>query len=91
MNKINRQQAESIIDNTNGRVFSVIFTKKNGERRVMNCRLGVKKYTNGKGMKYNPSKRGYKVVYEMNNRGYRMINLNTLEKIKANGQEFELV
>jgi len=68
-----------------GKVFTVEFIKKNGELRVMNARLGVKKGTNGQGMKYKPTERGLLPVYDMQNGGFRMINFKTIKSITMEG------
>lgn len=69
--------------------FSCTFVKRTtGEVREMNCRLGVKPKSEGKGMKYNPSQRGLLTVYDVKKKNYRMINLDTIVNLKINGKEF---
>jgi hypothetical protein len=78
-----------LLDNTqNGRIFSVVFEKKNGERRVMLARRGVAKYVKGVGMKYNPKERGLMPVYDLHKKAYRIINLTTLLGFQINGQRY---
>jgi len=74
---------ESIVKD--GRIFSVTFTKKNGEERVMTARLGVKKGINGKGMKYSARSRNMLPVFDMQKNAFRMINCDTVTRIKAQG------
>jgi hypothetical protein len=62
-------------------IFSVDFIKKNGDLRTMVCRLNCKTNQNGKGLKYNPSDKGYIVVFDMQKKAYRTVNLNTVTKI----------
>ena len=69
-----------------GKIFTVTFTKKNGEKRVMNARTGVSKGVTGKGMSYNPVSKNLLAVYDMQKRDYRMINCNTIEEIKVLGE-----
>ena len=45
---ITLEWALKLIESTNGKMFSVTFTKKDGTLRDMVCRMGVKKYVNGK-------------------------------------------
>lgn len=75
------------IQETKGKIFSVEFTKKDGSIRKMNCRLNVKKGTNGNGLKFDPIKKGLLPVFDMQNNGFRMINLKTI--IKINGNEIK--
>lgn len=74
---------------SNRRIFSAVFTKKDGSERVMVGRLGVKKGLTGAGLKFSPAEKGLLGVYDMHNRGYKFINWNTLKRVRANGKEFE--
>ena len=76
--------SEQIKKLVKGRIFSVIFTKKNGEERKMLCRLDVKKHLKGGEKKYDTEALNYLTVYSLDSKGYRTINLNTLKQIKAN-------
>ena len=91
MRTINVSEAAKLINSTNGRIFSVLFTKKNGRDRHMNCRLGVKIGVTGKGMSYNPDEYGLKSVFDMQCRGFRMINLLTIKKLFVDKQQFNVV
>jgi len=70
-----------------GQFFSVEYVKKNGETRILNGRIGVKKSVNGKGLKYNPIERGLLPVYDVRKRNYRMINIKTVRVVRAHGDE----
>lgn len=67
---------------TNGKFFSVSFVKKDGTKRKMTARLGVKKDIKGVGLKFNPSERNLIVVFDIHKKAYRMINLSTIFKFK---------
>tara|TARA_Y100000310_G_scaffold250080_1_gene256225 strand:- start:87 stop:410 length:324 start_codon:yes stop_codon:yes gene_type:complete len=97
MKIIDIDTAKQYIYKTKGKIFSAVFTKKNGEKRRMVCKLGVKKYVKGVGMKYNPRELGYITVYDMHKarledprRAYRNINTDTLEQIKIKGVEYKI-
>lgn len=78
-----------ITDLTNNQtIFSVDFTKKNGESRTIQCRLGVKKGTNGKGLNFDPIEKGLLPVYDMQKQGFRMITLSTVTELRAGGQVY---
>ena len=85
-----RTEILNIINKSNGRIFSAIFIKKDGTIRRMKCRLSVKKGITGKGMAYNPIKRGLLPVFDMDKNAFRMININTLTALKVNGEKYEL-
>jgi len=94
MKTIDRDTAKQYIYKTNGQIFSAVFIKKNGEKRKMVCRRNVRKYVTGKGLSYNPEKRGLVTVYDMQKcktdpkRAYRNINLETLEQLKIKGKKY---
>ena len=71
------------IQQTNGKFFSVVFTKKDGTTRRMTARLGVKKGVSGKGMSYNPDDKGLIVVWDNQKQDYRMVNLSTITEFKC--------
>ena len=88
--KINKETAKKYIYDTNGKIFSAVFTKKDGEKRTMVCRQGVAKYVKGVGLKFKPEERSLIGVFDMQKEAYRFINLDTLEKIKIKGTEYEI-
>ena len=96
MKTIDRDTAKQYIYKTNGKIFSAVFTKKNGEKRKMVCRRDVKKYVTGKGLRYNPEEHNLITVYDMQKckidpeRAYRNINLNTLEQLRVKGINYNI-
>lgn len=78
---------EQLINNTsNGKIFSATFIKKDGTLRTINCRRGVSKGVKGVGMSFDPLSRGLLTVFDMQKKGFRMINLDTLIEAKVNGK-----
>ena len=90
MKTISKDTAKKYIYKTNGKIFSAVFTKKDGEKRTMVCRQGVAKYVTGKGLKFKPAERNLIGVFDMHKKAYRFINLETLEKVKIRGQEYDI-
>tara|TARA_R100000152_G_C6596719_1_gene55278 strand:+ start:68 stop:340 length:273 start_codon:yes stop_codon:yes gene_type:complete len=88
--KINKETAKKYIYDTNGKIFSAVFTKKDGEKRTMVCRQGVSKYVKGVGLKFKPEVHNLIGVFDMQKEAYRFINLDTLEKIRIKGREYEI-
>lgn len=91
MKKVSRTIAKNLIYKTDGAFFSVDFIKKDGSIRTMTCRTGVKKHLKGGELAFNPNEYGLAVVYEMNVEGYRMINLNTIMRLKIAGEEYSVI
>jgi len=79
---MNRLQKKSLIDFIGPRIFTVTFTKKNGDLRKMNCRLGVRSPLKGgeNTTRYLPQ---YLTVFDMQKLAYRNVNLDTILDVKC--------
>ena len=87
---IDRDTAKQYIYKTNGKIFSAVFTKKDGEKRNMVCRRGVAKYVKGVGLKFKPEEKNLIGVFDMHKKAYRFINTKTLEQIKVKGIKYNI-
>ena len=67
----------------NGAIFNVVFEKKDGTIRHMRCRLNVKKYVKGVGMRFNFRNYNLLVAYDLDKERYRMIPLERVLYIKS--------
>lgn len=74
----------NIIDNSNGKMFTVAFIKKDGTIRTMNARLGVKKHLRGGECTVNRGQ--YIIAYDMQSEGYRSINRDTIVSLSFQGE-----
>ena len=88
INTITPAKATEMIIEHGDKFFTVTFTKKNGDERVLNGRRGVVKHTNGVGMKYIPSDYDLLTVYDVQAEGYRMISCNTISALRINGEDY---
>jgi hypothetical protein len=86
MTTIDKEKAKELINQSNGRIFSAVFIKKNGEHRLMNGRLKVIKHLkkDAKPRPYDPSKYNLIGVFDMQSKEYRTINVNTLQTLILN-------
>jgi hypothetical protein len=75
----------SLIDQSNGKMITVSFIKKDGSTRILNGRLGVTKYI--KGSSLNKKSNEYITVYDVQNKGYRSVNRDTIVAVRCNGIE----
>lgn len=91
MEKITQQQAKELIENSGSKIFTVFFRKKDGSLRRLIGRKGVTSYLKGGVLKYDPKALGYTVVFDMEKRDYRMVNLNTLELLHITGRRYEVL
>lgn len=79
-------EKRDIIKKQHGRIFSVIFTKKDGADRKMTCRLGVKKHLKGGTPAYDPSEYDLLWVFDIEKNAYRSVNLATIKQLHVDGQ-----
>lgn len=91
MEKIKIEDAVKLIKQTNGEIFSVTFTKKDGTLRDMVCKLGVKKHLKGGEQAYDPTEYDLLCVFDMQKVAYRSISFDTLSRVKVGGIEFEVI
>jgi hypothetical protein len=85
---ISKVVATELINKSKGKIFTATFLKKNGELRKMNCRLGVNKGVNGKGMNYNPTLKALKPVFDMQVKEWRTINLESIKELSINKEKY---
>jgi len=86
---MNTEQLRTLIKElTNDRIFGVTFIKKDGTVRDMTCKLGVKKHLRGGELPYCPVEKGLLPVFDMVKLDYRVVNLNTITEIRANGNVY---
>ena len=87
---INKQEAKQLIKETNGRIFNAIFIKKNSGIRSLTGRLKVTQHLkkDAKKQPFKPSDYNLQCVYDMNAKGYRMLNINTLTNLTINANKY---
>jgi len=85
---ISRTQAATLITESNGKIFTATVTKKDGKSRKMNCRLHVKKGVKGKTKTPNIGLLGMVKVYDMQEKGYRTLNLPNVTELRINKSSY---
>ena len=89
MIKLNNSQIVEMLNETDGKIFTVSFIKRTtGELRVMNCRLGVKKHLKGGVQVYDPKEYALLTVFDMQKKAYRSISLDAIVSVKLDGIEY---
>lgn len=79
------ERIKNIVGN---KIFSATFIKKNGDKRIMLCRLGVKKHLKGGSKGYDAESMNLLTVFDMKKKAYRTININTLEELNTGGKSY---
>lgn len=95
LQNISKQEAAQKIRDTKGRMFTVTFIERtNGQKRVLNGRLGVKAYLVGGVLPYDPDEKELIPVKDNTipgRAGYRMINIPGIINLKTGGVEYNVV
>ena len=90
--KLDKKKVWNLLHTNKNKIFSVIFIKRTtGEVRHMTCRLNVAKHLKGGMLLFDPLSRGLISVYDVKQKGYRMINLETLMSVKMLGRSYDVV
>jgi hypothetical protein len=97
MQTITRDQVRTLIAKSNGRFFTVMFTKRTDQKiRTMTCRTGVKKNLKGGEPAYNFAEKDLIPVYDTQaglkpgDTGYRCIPVEGIHTISINGKDFRV-
>ena len=90
MKTINRDTAKKHIYKTNGKFFSAVFIKKNGDKRFIHCMTKSKKGGKGVGLKYNPDAVNNVIVKDLKIHQFRTINVDTLIELNAGGVKYKV-
>ena len=72
-----------IVALSKGKFLTVVFYKKNGDIRSMNCRLGVTKHL--KGGQCTLDKDKFIIVYDLVKKGYRAIDKEAIVSVSIGG------
>jgi hypothetical protein len=78
------------VRDTNGKLFSVRFIKKDGSAREMVCRTKVRIGIKGVGHNYVPADHNLRCVWDIASEGYRMINYATMYYFKCGATEIKI-
>lgn len=90
-NKISRTNAVKMMENSKGKFFSVLFTKRTtGEDRKMVVRMGVVKGTKGQKMAYNPKKYDLITVFDVAADHHKTIPVDGLKYIKIGKKNYKV-
>lgn len=88
---ITRQDAVRFIRGTEGKFFSVEFTKRSdGSLRTMLARTGVKAHLKGGEAAYSFAEKGLISVYDLKAAGYRAVPVEGIVRIKIDGEWVEV-
>jgi hypothetical protein len=79
--KATNEELVSIVENSNGKMLNLKTVKDNGEFRSLTGRLGVRKGTNGNGLKFNPAEKGLIVIWDKDKQEHRMVRKENIYEV----------
>ncbi len=85
---LSRVKIEDVLNRNGHKFVSVQFRKKNGQWRTMNGRFKVTKHLRGGINKVVADWNAYKTIYDVQAKGYRTINLDTVTTVRAGGVDY---
>ena len=92
MKTINTETAKELIHETNGKIFSSTFIKKDNTIRTLTARLGKRyKSKTGREAPYKAKEFNLLPVYDMRKKAFRMLNFNTLLTLTINKNNYKII
>ncbi len=88
---IKRVKIDDILNRNGHKFVTVQFRKLNGEWRTMNGRFKVTKHLRGGTNKVQAPWNTYKTIYDVQAKGYRTLNLDTITAVRAGGTDYFVV
>tara|TARA_R110001599_G_C11833174_1_gene618547 strand:+ start:114 stop:428 length:315 start_codon:yes stop_codon:yes gene_type:complete len=88
---INTDKAKELIRETNGRIFSSTFIKKDNTIRTLTARTGKRYTPTGREAPYKAQNYNLLPVYDMQIKAFRMLNFNTLLTLTINKTNYKII
>lgn len=76
-------RAQTIEQVGDGKFYTIVFRKANGEVRTINCRTGVTRHLKGGEKYYDDSQHNILTVYDLHKKGYRSIRCDRIIEIRG--------
>lgn len=89
--KIHRVNLEGLLRRQDGKFVGIDFVKVDGTQRALNGRLGVKFNLQGGVNSAISNDRPYLTMFDAKAMGYRNVNLATVSRVRAQGQEYQVI
>ena len=84
----NNEELVSIVENSEGKMLNLKTIKDNGELRSLTGRTGVRKGTNGVGLKFDPSEKGLIVMWDKDIKEHRMVWKDNIFEVTHKGIKY---
>jgi hypothetical protein len=89
-NPFTRQEILKLVGN--GQFCAISFIKRtDGNFRVMNCRVGVKRYVSGEGLRFDPVEKDLIQVFDVKKHAYRFVPIEGIVRVNANRCSYRFI
>lgn len=88
--QLHRSKVGFLLSEQAGKFVSLDFVKADGKHRTLTGRLGVHKHLAGGRKTVGFAHQPHMVVFDVEARGYRAVNLNTVQRVRAQHTEYEV-
>jgi len=89
---ITPDKAKELIKANKYKFFTAHFIKKDNTKRILNCMTGKRwESKTDRTQPYNPEDYNLIKVYDLKNKGFRIINFNTLYKLNINKNKYKIL
>lgn len=87
---INKLKLAGLLQSAGSQYVSLEFIKKDGSTRKMNGQFGVTKHLKGGVNNTVKPDNAYMTIYDVQSKGYRTINLETIKTLRVGGVNYEV-
>lgn len=88
---VHRLNLKDFLVKQEGSFVSVVYIKKDGSPRTLVGRLGVRRHLKGGTNRTATMDRPYLVMYDVQNAGYRTVNLETVSAVSAQHKRYVVI
>lgn len=89
--QLSRVNLKTFLQSQLDRFVGIDFVKKDGSRRMLNGRLGVKSLLKGGRNKVEAIDRPYVTLFDAQLNQYRTVNLETVSQVRASGKVYDVI
>ncbi len=89
--EVHRAKLQELLLGQDGKIVGLDFIKIDGRDRMLNGRLGVRKYLKGGDATIGFEDQPYLVMFDLQHKGYRAVNLATVSGVRARNTRYTVI
>lgn len=88
---VHRTKLQELLTAQDGKMMAIDFTKLDGTERMLNGRMQVRKHLAGGAPTLGFDGDPYAIVYDVQHKGYRAVNLATVKAVRAGNTRYAVI